>query len=49
MNSDTFYEIEENLVHLNAAFLKSHPDTEVLSVWYVCLHLRFIGHEIKKA
>jgi hypothetical protein len=30
MNSDTFFEIEENL-ELNAAFLKSHPD-EVLSV-----------------
>jgi hypothetical protein len=32
MNSDTFYEIEENLVHLNAAFLKSTSRYEVLSV-----------------
>lgn len=32
LNNDTFFELEENLVELNAAFLKSHPDTEVLSV-----------------
>jgi hypothetical protein len=35
MNSDTFFEIEENLVQLNAAF-KVHPDLEVLSV-DICL------------
>lgn len=50
MNNDTFYEIEENLVHLNAAFLKSHPDTEVLSVNDMFATLEeFVGHEIKRA
>jgi hypothetical protein len=48
MNSDTFYEIEENLVHLNAAFLKSHPDTEVLSVDDMFAS-RICGHEIKNS
>src|SRR6187401_165722 len=32
LNNDTFYELEENLVTLNANFLKNHPDFEVLSV-----------------
>ncbi|MFT5251992.1 MAG: hypothetical protein ACI87N_000994 [Flavobacteriales bacterium] len=50
MNSDTFYEIEENLVYLNAAFLKSHPDTEVLSVDDMFATLEeFVGYEIKRA
>jgi hypothetical protein len=48
MNSDTFYEIEENLVHLNAAFLKSSRYWGTFSM--ICLSsLAFIGHEIKKA
>src|SRR6478735_1724437 len=29
---DTFFEIDENLVALNANFLKAHPDFEALSV-----------------
>jgi len=50
LNNDTFFEIEENLVHLNAAFLKSHPDTEVLSVDDMFATLEeFVGHEIKRA
>ncbi|NRS88034.1 hypothetical protein HNQ02_000944 [Flavobacterium sp. 7E] len=50
MNSDTFFEIEENLVQLNAAFLLSHPDTEVLSVDAMFATLEeFVGHEIKRA
>ncbi len=50
MNSDTFYEIDENLVHLNAAFLKSHPDTEILSVDEMFTTLEaFVGHEITRS
>jgi hypothetical protein len=49
MNSDTFFEIEENLVQLNAAFLKSHPDLEVLSVDDMFATLEeFVGHDIKR-
>lgn len=48
-NDDTFFKLEENLVQLNAAFLKSHPDTEVLSVDEMFETLEeFIGHEIKR-
>ncbi len=47
--NDTFFEIDENLVALNATFLKSHPDTEVLSVDDMFAVLEeFIGHEIKR-
>ena len=47
--NDTFFEIEENLVKLNADFLKSHPDTEVLSVDEMFAALEeFVGHEIKR-
>jgi len=50
INNDTFFELEENLVELNAAFLKSHPDTEVLSVDEMFAVLEeFAGHEIKRA
>ena len=49
LNNDTFFEIEENLVHLNAGFLKSHPDLEVLSVDDMFAVLEeFVGHEIKR-
>ena len=49
LNNDAFFEIEENLVQLNAAFLKSHPDTTVLSVDDMFATLEeFIGHEIKR-
>jgi hypothetical protein len=50
INSDVFFEIEENLVTLNANFLKSHPDFEVLSVDQMFAVLEeFVGHEIKKS
>lgn len=46
---DTFFEIEENLVTLNADFLKNHPDFEVLSVDDMFAALEeFVGHEIKR-
>jgi len=49
LNNDTFFEIEENLVTLNANFLKTHPDFEVLSVDNMFAVLEeFVGHEIKR-
>ncbi|MCG9791862.1 DMP19 family protein [Flavobacterium algicola] len=49
INNDTFFEIEENLVELNASFLKDHPDTKVLSVDDMFALLEeFVGHEIKR-
>jgi hypothetical protein len=49
LNNDLFFELEENITILNAAFLKSHPDTEVLSVddMFEVLE-KFVGHEIKR-
>jgi hypothetical protein len=50
LNNDTFFEIEENLITLNAAFLKTHPDFEVLAVDDMFAVLEeFTGHEIKRA
>jgi hypothetical protein len=50
LNNDTFYELEENLITLNANFLKNHPDFEVLSVDDMFATLEeFVGHEIKRA
>ena len=47
--NDTFFEIDENLLELNANFLKSHPDLEVLSVDDMFTALEeFVGHEIKR-
>jgi hypothetical protein len=47
--NDTFFEIDENLLTLNAHFLKSHPDFEVLSVDDMFAALEeFVGHEIKR-
>lgn len=49
LNNDTFFKIEENLVTLNANFLKTHPDFEVLSVDEMFAVLEeFVGHEIKR-
>ena len=49
LNNDTFFEIEENLITLNADFLKNHPDFEVLSVDEMFAALEeFVGHEIKR-
>jgi hypothetical protein len=50
LNAQSFAAIEEDLVSLNANFLKSHPDTEVLSVDDMFAVLEeFVGHEIKRA
>ena len=47
--NDTFFELDENLIALNANFLKSHPDTEVLSVDEMFEVLEeFVGYEIKR-
>ena len=49
LNTDAFFELEENLIKLNAAFLKGHPDFEVLSVDALFTTLEaFVGHEIKR-
>ncbi|MBA0882088.1 DMP19 family protein [Flavobacterium undicola] len=50
LNNDRFFELEENLLQLNAAFLKNHPDTQVLSVDAMFELLEdFVGREIKRA
>lgn len=50
LNNDRFFELEENLLQLNATFLKNHPDTQVLSVDTMFELLEdFVGHEIKRA
>ena len=50
LNSTLFFELEENLIELNANFLKSHPDFEVLSVDEIFSTLEaFIGREITKS
>lgn len=50
LNNDTFFELEENLAQLNAVFLKSHPDTQVLSVDAMFELLEdYLGREIKRA
>lgn len=49
-NNNAFFELEENLVELNANFLKTHPDFEALSVDDMFAVLEeFVGHEIKRA
>ncbi|MBA4319069.1 MAG: hypothetical protein C0412_11780 [Flavobacterium sp.] len=49
LNNDAFFELEENLIALNASFLKTHPDFEVLSVDEMFATLEeFVGHEIKR-
>ncbi|WPO80960.1 hypothetical protein [Flavobacterium sp. KACC 22761] len=49
-NNNAFFELEENLVELNANFLKSHPDFEALPVDDMFAVLEeFVGHEIKRA
>lgn len=49
LNNDAFFELDENLVHLNANFLKTHPDLEVLSVDDMFAVIEeFVGHEIKR-
>lgn len=50
LNNDTFFELEENLMALNAAFLLNHPDTTILSVDAMFELLEdYLGREIKRA
>jgi len=50
LNAQPFSAVEEDLVTLNANFLKSHPDFEVMSVDDMFAVLEeFIGYEIKRA
>lgn len=50
LNNNAFFELDENLVQLNADFLKNHPDFEALPVEEIFAVLEeFIGHEIKRA
>ena len=49
LNTDAFFELEENLLELNAAFLKAHPDFEALPIDEIFSVLEeFVGHEIKR-
>jgi len=48
--NDTFFELDENLVSMNANFLKSHPDFQVLSVDEMFETLEeFVGHKIERS
>jgi hypothetical protein len=50
LNAQFFAAVEEDLFAMNADFLKSHPDLEVLSVDDMFAVLEeFVGHEIKRA
>ncbi len=49
INSNIFFEIDENLVELNAAFLKNHPDTQILPVDAIFELLEdYLEREIKR-
>lgn len=50
INNSSFFEIEENLVELNAAFLKHHPDTQILTVDIIFELLEdYLDREIKRS
>ncbi len=49
LNNEAFFELEENLIELNATFLKTHPDFEALPIDEIFAVLEeFVGHEIKR-
>ena len=49
LNDEAFFELEENLIDLNATFLKTHPDFEALPIDEIFAILEeFVGHEIKR-
>jgi hypothetical protein len=49
LNTNAFLELEENLIELNTAFLKSHPDFEALPIDEIFTILEeFVGHEINR-
>lgn len=50
LNNNDFFEIDENLPALNAAFIKSHPDTQIRPVEEIFTILEELaGREIKRA
>ncbi|MCO6148511.1 hypothetical protein [Flavobacterium sp. NRK1] len=49
IDDDTYFEIPEALVQLNAKWLKNHPDLKVLSIEDMYIELeKFIGKDIKR-
>jgi hypothetical protein len=49
LNNNTFFELDENLTELNAAFLKNHPDTQILPVDTIFELLEdYLDREIKR-
>ena len=49
LNNEAFFELKENLIELNATFLKTHPDFEALPIDDIFTVLEeFVGHEIKR-
>ena len=49
LNNDSLLNIEEDLVTLNAVFLKSHPDFEALPIDEIFKVLEdFVGKEINR-
>ena len=49
LNNEAFFELEENLIQLNATFIKTHPDFEALPIDEIFATLEeFVGHEIKR-
>jgi hypothetical protein len=49
LNNDAFFELEENIIELNANFLKTHPDFEILPIEEIFIVIEdFVGHEIKR-
>ena len=50
LNDNRFFEIDENIVELNAAFLKNHPDTQILVVDAIFELLEdYLDREIKRS
>lgn len=50
LNNNSFFELEENIIALNAAFLKNHPDTQILAVDAIFELLEdYLEREIKRS
>lgn len=49
LNNDTFFDLDEDLIELNAKWLKSHPDLKILSIDNMFRELeQFIGRKIER-
>ena len=49
LDNDTYFEIPQGLVALNANWLKNHPDLKVLSIDAMYTELeKFIGKKIER-